>query len=43
MEWTVQDQYAGTRIVETEALFELKQWIEDHHCQCRVFLHHCDP
>jgi hypothetical protein len=43
MEWTVQDQYASTKIVETEALLELKQWIKDHHCQCKVYIKHCNP
>jgi hypothetical protein len=43
MEWTIQDQYTPTRIVETEALLELKQWIKDHHCQCWVDIRHCNP
>jgi hypothetical protein len=41
MEWTILDQDTCIRIVETEALLELKESIKDR--QCKVGIANCDP
>jgi hypothetical protein len=43
MEWIVNDKSTATRIVESETLLQLKQWLFDINCQCKVTLTHCDP
>jgi hypothetical protein len=40
MQWTVQDQYAPTRIVETEALLELKEYLTNSKSKYKVTLDH---
>jgi hypothetical protein len=43
MEWIVNDKYGSSRIVESEDILSLKQFIQDNKCKCKVSLNYCDP
>jgi hypothetical protein len=43
MDWIIIDGATLTRIVETEELFQLKQYIQEHGVKCKVILSNCGP
>ena len=42
MEWIVNDSHPSFKIVENEELSELKQWMMENNCACKVYLGFCD-
>jgi hypothetical protein len=42
MSWVIKDEYTTTRIVESENVLQLKQFIHENTLNCKVSVQHCD-